>query len=85
MKYDNIYEIKENKKDNNLKTQNLITSTQRRVPNNTKTHQRKVEMQEKVLKNSSKMREREREREREKQHFVCEKIMNRMEKRIVNL
>ena len=31
------------------------------------------------------MRERETEREREKQHFVCEKIMNRMEKRIVNL
>jgi len=27
MQYDNIYEIKENKKDNNLKTQNLITST----------------------------------------------------------
>ena len=26
MQYDNIYEIKENKKDNNLKTQNLITS-----------------------------------------------------------
>ena len=35
MLYDNIYEIKENKKDN-LKTQNLITSTQSRVPNNTK-------------------------------------------------
>jgi len=27
MQYDNIYEIKESKKDNNLKTQNLITST----------------------------------------------------------
>ena len=66
MQYGNIYEIKENKKDNNLKTQNLITSTQRRVPNNTKTHQRKVEMQEKVLKKFIKnMSERERERERE--------------------
>ena len=47
MQYDNIYEIKKNKKDNNLKTQNLITSTQSRVPNNTKIHQPKVEMQEK--------------------------------------
>ena len=46
MQYDNIYEIKENKKNNNLKTQNLITSTQSRVPNNTKIHQCKVEMQE---------------------------------------
>ena len=27
MQYDNIYEIKEDKKDNNLKTQNLITQT----------------------------------------------------------
>ena len=36
MQYDNIYEIKDNKKDNNLKTQNSITSTQSRVPNNTK-------------------------------------------------
>ena len=50
MQYDNIYEIKENKKNNNLKTQNLITSTQSRVPNNTKIHQRKVEMQEKYFK-----------------------------------
>ena len=38
MQYDNIYEIKENKNDNNLKTQNLITSTQSRVSNNTKIH-----------------------------------------------
>ena len=37
MQYDNIYEIKEKKKDNNLKT----------VSNNTKTYQLKVEMQEK--------------------------------------
>ena len=46
MQYDNIYEIKENKKDN-LKTLNLITSNQSRVPNNTKMHQPKAEMQEK--------------------------------------
>ena len=49
MQYDNIYKIKENKKDNNLKTQNLITSTQSRVPNNNKIHQPKVEMQEKIF------------------------------------
>ena len=42
MQYDNIYEIKENKKDNNLKIQNLITSTQSRVPNNRKNYQPKV-------------------------------------------
>ena len=41
MQYDNIYEIKENKKDNKLRTQNLITSTQSKVPNNTKIHQPK--------------------------------------------
>ena len=46
MQHDNIYEIKENKKDNNLKTPNLITSTQSRIPNNTKIHQPKVEIQE---------------------------------------
>ena len=46
MQHDNIYEIKENKKDNNLKTPNLITSTQSRIPNNTKIHQPKIEMQE---------------------------------------
>ena len=45
VQYDNIYEIKKNKKYNNLKTQNLITSTQSRVPNNTKINQPKVEMQ----------------------------------------
>ena len=45
MQYDNIYEIKEKKKNNNLKKQNLITSTQSRVLNNTKIHQPKVEMQ----------------------------------------
>ena len=44
MQYD---EIKENKKVNNLKTQNLITTTQSKVPNNTKIHQPKVEMKEK--------------------------------------
>ena len=42
MQYDNIYAIKENKKDNNLKIQNLITSTQSRVPNNRKNYQPKV-------------------------------------------
>ena len=50
MQYDNIYAIKENKKDNNLKIQNLITSTQSKVPNNTKIHQSKIEMQEKYVK-----------------------------------
>ena len=44
MQYDNIYEIKDNKKDNNLKTQNSITSTQSRVSNNTKIHQPKIEL-----------------------------------------
>ena len=39
--------MKENKKDNNLKTQNLIALTQSRVPNNTKIPQPKVEMPEK--------------------------------------
>ena len=47
MQHDNIYEIKENKKGNNLKTPNLITSTQSRIPNNTKINKHKVEMQEK--------------------------------------
>ena len=36
--------LKRIKKDKNLKTQSLITSTQSRVPNNTKIHQPKVEM-----------------------------------------
>ena len=41
-------------------------------------------MQEKYFKkNPPKMREREREREREP--FMCEKIMNKMKKRIINL
>ena len=39
--------LKRIKKDKNLKTQSLITPTQSRVPNNTKIHQPKVEMQEK--------------------------------------
>ena len=47
MQYDNIYEIKENKKDNNLKAQNLIVSSQNRVLNNTKIHQPKEEILEK--------------------------------------
>ena len=68
------------KKDNNLKIQNLITSTQSRVSNNTK-NQLKVEMQEKYFKNPQKMRERERERERESILCVgkicigCERIL----------
>ena len=67
MQYDNIYETKENKKDINWKIQNLITSTQTRVPNNTKIHQSKVNMQEKCKKKSTKngkkkMRERKREK-----------------------
>ena len=37
--------MKENKKDNNLKTQNLIALTQSRVPNNIKIYQPKVGMQ----------------------------------------
>ena len=88
MQYDNIYETKENKKDNNWKIQNLITSTQTRVPNNTKIHQSKVKMQEKCkkksTKNGKKKLEKEREinnllcveneRKRERDHFVCEKI-----------
>ena len=61
MQYNNIYEIKENKKNNNLKTQKLIISTQSRVPNNTKIYQPKVEMQEKYLKNKKFEREKERE------------------------
>ena len=82
MQYDNIYEIKENKKDNNLKTQTLIISTKSRVPNNTKIHQRIVKMQEK--KNPPKMKKkREIEREinillyvenvRERNNFLCVK------------
>ena len=68
MQYNNIYEIKENKKNNNLKTQKLITSTQSRVPNNAKIHQRKVEMQEKpFLKNPPKMKKKKFEREKERE------------------
>ena len=66
MQYYNIYEIKENKKDNNLKTQNLITSTQIRLPNNTKIQQPKVEMQEKYIKIHQK-------RKNEKNNFLCVK------------
>ena len=38
-----MYKIKEKK---NIKIQNLITSTQNRVPNNTKIHRPQVEMQD---------------------------------------
>ena len=60
MQQDNIYEIKEKKKDNNL-----ITLTQSRVPNNTKIYQFKVEMQEniKIQKyKDKKLKERKREK-----------------------
>ena len=70
------------KKNNNLKTQNLIISAQSRVPNNAKIHQPKVEMQEK--KNPPKLENKnernnllcvknERERERERENILCEK------------
>ena len=68
MQYDKIYEIKENKKYNNLKTQNLITSTQSRVPNNTKIHQPIVEMQEKKFK---KGRRKKFAREKERNNILC--------------
>ena len=72
MQYDKIYEIKENKKYNNLKTQNLITSTQSRVPNNTKNYQFKVEMQENIKKNPPKMKKKKmREREKEREITFC--------------
>ena len=73
MQYDKIYEIKENKKYNNLKTQNLITSTQSKVPNNTKNYQFKVEMQENIKKNPPKMKKKknERERERKRNNLLC--------------
>ena len=48
MQYDNIYKIKRIKKIT-LKNTKLNTSTQIRVPNNTKIHQPKVEMQEKYI------------------------------------
>ena len=67
MQYNDIYDIKRNKKYNNLKTQNLITSTQSRVPNNTKINQPKVEMQEKYIKKFTKNEEKKmRKRKREK-------------------
>ena len=72
MQYDNIYEIKENKKDNNLKTQTLITSTKSRVPNNTNFHQCIVKMQEKIyIKKTPKKKKGN--IKREKYYFVCGK------------
>ena len=64
MQYDKINVIENNKKDNNLKTQNLITLTQSRVPNNTKTYQPKVEMKEKYFKKSTKNEKKKNEREK---------------------
>ena len=85
MQYDNIYEIKENKKDNNLKAQNLIVSSQNRVLNNTKIHQPKEEILEKKIKLNLPKMKREREREREITFYLWKKNMNRMEKIIINL
>ena len=68
MQYDNIYEIKENKKDNNLKNTKFNQLIQSRVPNNTKIHQPIVEMQEKpFLKNPPKMKKKKFEREKERE------------------
>ena len=71
MQYDNIYETKENKKDINWKIQNLITSTQTRVPNNTKIHQSKVKMQEKCKKKSTKNGKKKNERKKEREITFC--------------
>ena len=74
MQYDNIYEIKENKKDNNLKTQNLIISTQSKVPNNTKIHQPKVEIKEKYIlkkKVCKKWRKKMSARKGERNNLLC--------------
>ena len=72
MQYDNIYEIKENKKDNNLKTQTLITSTKIRVQNYKKIHQRIVKMQEKKKSTKNeKKKNSKREREREREIIFC--------------
>ena len=60
-----MYRIKGKKKDKNLKIQNLITSTQNRVPNNTKIHRPHVEMQDKS-KSIEKLKKKMRERKREK-------------------
>ena len=68
------------KKENNLKTQNLITSAQNRVLNNTKIYQPKVEMHKKYFKkNPPKMKKRNaREKERETT-FLC--VANGREKK----
>ena len=75
MQYDNIYKLNENKKDN-LKTQNLITSTQSRFPNNTKFINVKQRCKKKYKTNPPKVKkrkrkERERERERVRNNILC--------------
>ena len=68
MQYDNIYEIKENKKDNNLKTRNLITSNQNKVPN----IQKFINLKQRCKKNKNKnLPKREKMREKEKEVTFC--------------
>ena len=83
MQYDNIYETKENKKDINWKIQNLITSTQTRVPNNTKIHQSKVKMQEKCKKKSTKNGKKKWEKERERNNLLCVENEREREREII--
>ena len=61
-----MYKIKEKKKDKNIKIQNLITSTQNRVLNNTKIHRPQVEMQDKSKSTEKLKKKNLRERKREK-------------------
>ena len=68
MQYDNIYEIKKNKKDNNLKNTKFNQLIQSRVPNNTKIHQPIVDMQEKKFK---KGRRKKFAREKERNNILC--------------
>ena len=61
--------LKRLKKVTTKKIQNLITSIQSRVPNNTKIHQPIVEMQEK--KKSKKRKKKKFEREKERNNILC--------------
>ena len=61
--------LKRIKKITTKKIQNLITSIQSRVPNNTKIHQPIVEMQER--KNPKKGRRKKFEREKERNNILC--------------
>ena len=69
--------IKKNKTKQLKNKRNLITSTQRRVPNNTKIHQPKTRDTRKIFLKSNKNEEKN---EREKQPFVCEKKYKQNEK-----